>query len=209
MSTTENPAKTRRNAQSAATRAAIIDAAHRLMLERGYIPTSISAIAEEAGVAVQTIYNSVGNKADLLSAVLDRAAAGPDAPALVPAVMRQRAADARNAVEIIRVLTDWFVEVHARTAVVFRVIEQAAAVDPDVARLELRRAAQRLHNYGEAASALRDRNGLRNGLSDHEAAAAIWALGHPQVYRSLVIDLGWSVGTYRDWLGKALQGALS
>jgi AcrR family transcriptional regulator len=207
MSMTENAATTRRNAQSAATRAAIIDAAHRLMLERGYIPTSISAIAEQAGV--QTIYNSVGNKADLLSAVLDRAAAGPDAPALVPAVMRQRVADARNAVEIIRVLADWFVEAHARTAAVFRVIEQAAAVDPDVARLELRRAAQRLHNYGEAASALRDRNGLRNGMSDHEAAAAIWALGHPQVYRSLVIDLGWSVGTYRDWLGKALQGALS
>jgi AcrR family transcriptional regulator len=88
MSMTENAATTRRNAQSAATRAAIIDAAHRLMLERGYIPTSISAIAEQAGVAVQTIYNSVGNKADLLSAVLDRAAAGPDAPALVPAVTR-------------------------------------------------------------------------------------------------------------------------
>lgn len=186
-----------------------MEAARRLMLERGYVPTSISAIADEASVAVQTIYNSVGNKADLLSAVLDLAAAGPDAPARVPDVMRGRVAGARNATEIIRILADWFVEVHERTASVFRVISQAAAVDPDVAKRELRRAAQRLHTYGEAAAALRERHGLRSGLSDHEAAAAIWALGHPQVYQSLVVDLGWSVETYREWLGKTLRGALS
>ncbi len=179
------------------------------MLGRGYVATSIGAIADEAGVAVQTIYNSVGNKADVLSAVLDLAAAGPGAPALVPDLMRERVARARTALEIIDTLADWFVEVHARTAGVFRVIGQAAAVDADVAKLELRRAAQRLHNYGGAASALRARRGLRAGLSDHEAAAAIWAIGHPQVYQSLVVDLGWSVSAYRDWLGKTLAGALT
>jgi AcrR family transcriptional regulator len=209
MSEPSTPAQIRRSQQSAATRTAIVETARRLMLERGYVATSIGAIADEAGVAVQTIYNSVGNKADVLSAVLDLAAAGPGAPALVPDVMRERVARARNALEIIDILADWFVEVHARTAGVFRVIGQAAAVDADVAKLELRRAAQRLHNYGEAASALRARRGLRSGLSDHEAAAAIWAIGHPQVYQSLVIDLGWSVEAYRDWLGKTLGGALT
>ncbi|MDJ0322748.1 TetR/AcrR family transcriptional regulator [Cryobacterium sp. PH31-AA6] len=200
---------TRRTRQSAATRAVIVEAASRLMLERGYVPTSIAAIAESAGVAVQTIYNSIGGKADVLSAVLDRSAAGPDAPTLVPTFMRKRVAAAGTSAEVVGILADWFVEVNARTAGVHRVITQAAGVDPEVAKLELRRAAQRLHNYGEAASTLRTLRGLRSGLSDHEAAAAIWAIGHPQVYRSLVIDLGWSVPAYREWVLKTLSGALT
>lgn len=209
MSTPATPAQVRRARQAAATRLAIIEAAHRLMLERGYVAASIGAIAEAAGVAVQTIYNSVGNKADVLSAVLDLAAAGTDAPALAPDLLRRRVAAAVSAPEIIRILADWFAQVHPRTSSVFTVIGQAAAVDPEVATLELRRAAGRLHNYGEAASALRARRGLRAGLSDHEAAAAIWAIGHPQVYQSFVNDLGWSGEAYREWLGKTLKATLS
>ncbi|TFB49546.1 TetR/AcrR family transcriptional regulator [Cryobacterium tagatosivorans] len=209
MSAPSTPAQIRRTLQAVATRTAIVEAAHRLMLERGYVATSIGAIAAEAGVAVQTIYNSVGSKADLLSAVLELAGAGPESPALVPDLLRRRVAAAVSAPEIIRVLADWFALMHARTSSVFRVIGQAAAVDPDVAKLELRRAAGRLHNYGEAASALRARRGLRAGLSDHEAAAAIWAIGHPQVYQSFVNDLGWSAEAYREWLGKTLKATLS
>ncbi|GAB3122971.1 TetR/AcrR family transcriptional regulator [Glaciibacter psychrotolerans] len=179
------------------------------MLSRGYVASSLAAIAEEAGVAVQTIYNSVGNKAELLSAVLDLAAAGRDAPALVPAVLRYRVAAATSAPVVIRVLADWFLEVNERTADIHRVISQAATVDSEVAELERKRAAARLHNYGEAASSLRVLHGLRGGMSDHEAAAAIWALGHPQVYRTLVTELGWGSVAYRDWVEKALRGSLA
>ena len=209
MSTPATPAQLRRSLQATATRLAIVEAARRLMLERGYVATSIGAIAEDAGVAVQTIYNSVGNQADVLSAVLDLTSTGPDSVALVPDLLRRRVADAVSAQEIIRILADWFAAVHARTSSVFRVIGQAAAVDRDVAKLELRRAAGRLHNYGEAAFALRARGGLRAGMSDHEAAAAIWAIGHPQVYQSFVDDHGWSAAAYRDWLGKTLKATLS
>lgn len=211
MTTTENRAQARRNAQTAATRMEIVLAARRLMLERGYISTSIGAIATEAGVAVQTIYNSIGSKAEVLTAVLEltEAGPGPDAPALVPAALRTRVAGARSAADIIRVLAAWFVEVNERNAGVFRVLGQAAAVDPDFARFEDRRATQRLHGLGDAAAALRGRHGLRSGLSDHEAAAAIWAVGHPQVYRALVQDIGWSPGAYREWLEKTLRAALA
>ena len=209
MSFAESRAQTRRDVQASATRTEIVEAAGRLMLERGSVSTLIGAIANAAGVAVQTIYNSVGNKSDVLSAVLDRAAAGADGPSLVSEVMRKRVAGGRNATEIIRILVDWFIEVNERTAMVHRVISQAAAVDAEVAALEQRRAIQRLHHFGEAASALRARHGLRSGLSDYEAAASIWAIGHPQVYQALVVDLGWSIDAYREWLDKTLSGALS
>ncbi|MBG6058726.1 AcrR family transcriptional regulator [Cryobacterium sp. MP_M3] len=205
----DSPA-TRRTRQGAATREVIVEAAQRLMFDRGYIPTSIAAIAEHAGVAVQTIYNSIGGKADVLAAVLDRAAAAEaPGPGSAGGPGPGPGAPARSAGEVIRRLAAGIVEVNTRTAGVHRVILQAAGVDPDVAKLELRRSSQRLYQYGEAATALRGLRGLRAGLSDHEAAAAIWAIGHPQVYRSLVLDLGWSGAAYRDWVEKTLSAALS
>ena len=190
-------------------KADIAQAARTLMLERGYVATSIGAIAEEAGVAVQSIYNSIGNKADVLSAVLDLAAAGPGTPALTPTALRERVAAALTASDVIAVLADWFAELHRHTAALFQVIAQAAAVDPDIAKLEQRQSTQRLVHYGEAAAVLRDRRGLRRGLSDHEAAALMWSIGHPQVYRTLVGDVGWSLEAYQSWLRTALAAALT
>lgn len=202
-------AKSRREAQSAATRTVVVRAAMRLMLERGYIPTTISAIAAEAGVAVQTVYNLVGGKAAVLSRVLDLAGSRHDEPDAGSAPLRAQIGEARTAAQILRILADWIADLNERTSGVHRMIAQAAGVDADIAELEIRRSAQRLLQYGDVASALRSQHRLRGGLSDHEAAALVWALGHPQAYRSLVLDLGWSRDAYRDWLGKALQGALS
>ncbi|TFD33357.1 TetR/AcrR family transcriptional regulator [Cryobacterium cryoconiti] len=202
-------ARSRRDAQSLATRTVVVRAALDLMLKRGYIPTTIVAIAAEAGVAVQTVYNSVGGKAALLSAALDVASVPPEGGETDPTPLRARIAGAGSAPEILRILADWIAEQNERTSGVHRVIAQAAGVDAAIAELETRRSTQRLLQYGEVASLLRARHSLRGGLSDHEAAATVWALGHPQTYRSLVLDLGWSVAAYRDWLGKSLQGALS
>lgn len=211
MTTAESRATrpSRRDVQAAATRDDIVEAATRLMLDGGYILTSISAIAREANVAVQTIYNSIGNKAELLSVVLDRLAVGPEAPALEPDVLRFRVAQARTRSQVITVMTDWFVEVNQRTARINQVINQAASVDRDIAEWDERRSARRLHNYGEAASSLRVLHGLRSGLSDPEAAAALWSIGHPQIYRSLVVDIGWSADAYRQWVKTSLTALLA
>ncbi|MET1065456.1 MAG: helix-turn-helix domain-containing protein [Arthrobacter sp.] len=200
---------TRRAIQAAGTREVIVEAAGRLFAADGYVRTTIDAIATESGVAVQTVYNSVGNKAALLSAVLDSAAAGPGAPAGVLEVMRERTRQAADLEALVAVLADWFVEVHPRTAGINAVIAQAAAVDDTVAGLERRRGQQRLRRYEEAAAAARARGGLSSGMSDAEGAAAIWSLGHPRVYRAMVQDAGWSVAAYRDWIAKALAAALA
>ncbi|KUM33368.1 TetR/AcrR family transcriptional regulator [Arthrobacter sp. EPSL27] len=200
---------TRRTVQAAGTRDVIVEAAGRMFAADGYVRTTIDGIAAESGVAVQTVYNSVGNKAALLSAVLDRAAAGPGAPAGVLDFMRERTRQAADFSALVDVLADWFAEVHPRTAGINAVISQAAAVDQTAARLEVDRAQQRLRRYEEAAAAVRARGGLSSGLSDAEGAAAIWSLGHPQAYRALVHDAGWSVPAYRAWIAKALAAALA
>ena len=53
------------------TRGDILRAARRLFAERGYAATSINDIADEAGVAIQTIYARLGSKRGLLLALID------------------------------------------------------------------------------------------------------------------------------------------
>jgi AcrR family transcriptional regulator len=197
-----------RETLAAATRSQIVEAATQLFLEHGYVGTSIGTIARRAGVAVQTIYNAVGNKAAVLSAVLDAAASGSNAPTPVPVFMAERTRETTDVAALVSMLADWFVEVNERTASIHLIIQQAAAVDEDAAELNRARSRQRLLNYGRAAAALRERGGLAQGLTDEQAAATIWALGHPTAYRTFVLDEGWSVDDYRNWLGIALASAL-
>ena len=184
-------------------------AARELFLTRGYVRTSLTAVAELAGVAVQTIYNSIGNKAALLAAVLDQATAGPDAPRSVSEFMQERADATGGLAGLSRLLADWIAEVNERSTEILTLIHQTAAVYPEVAALERERGDRRLTNYGKVAEVARGRGGLKAGSSDAEVAAAIWALGHPQAHRSLVVDGDWSAEAYRQWLAQSLRSVLS
>ena len=50
---------TRRRQAAARTRTAILDAARELFTERGYAATPMTAIADRAGVALDTVYAAV------------------------------------------------------------------------------------------------------------------------------------------------------
>ena len=186
----------------------IVGAAAELFFDRGYVGTSIAQVAARAGVAVQTIYNSVGSKSDLLSRVLDDAAAGERAPARVPTFMREQAESESDPARILDQLILFWQAALERTAPVFRVIRQAAAAGPEAAALERTRAAQRLSNYRTAAQILKDRGGLRDGLTLDQAAAAIFAIGHPEAYRSLVLEGSWSGSQWGEWARVTLTAAL-
>jgi AcrR family transcriptional regulator len=202
------PAKTRRQFAAEETQRVIVEAASRLFLEHGYHATSIGRIASGAGVAVQTIYNAVGSKRDLLSRVLDFAAAGERSPVPVPQFMREQAEAEPDPRRIIAQLVSFWRGALPRTAPVFRIIREAAASDPEIAALERGRAAQRLSNYRQAAQVLADRDALRQGLSIDGAAAAIFAIGHSETYRALVVDGDWDDDDWASWLQATLEAAL-
>src|SRR4051794_38300089 len=65
-----------RRAQAERTRVAIVEAAGRVFVERGYAAATIPRIAAEAGVAVETVYRSASGKAGLLAAAVQAALAG-------------------------------------------------------------------------------------------------------------------------------------
>ncbi len=65
--TTENPPAPRRDSRDA-----IVTAAERLFLERGFGGVSMDELAEEAGVARRTLYNQFASKEDILREMLVR-----------------------------------------------------------------------------------------------------------------------------------------
>src|SRR5690242_3466184 len=89
--------------RSRQTRLRILQAAHRLFVERGYGATTVQDVAEGAGVAVQTVYFVFGNKPSLLKELVDVTIAGDDEP--VPTMQRPWFTDAlaaRTAPELLR-----------------------------------------------------------------------------------------------------------
>jgi AcrR family transcriptional regulator len=66
-------ASSRTARRAAATRRSIIDAGEALLAEGGPDALTLEAISERADVAVQTIYNRVGNRAAVLISIAERA----------------------------------------------------------------------------------------------------------------------------------------
>lgn len=76
-----------RRAQAARqTKAAILAASRPLFISQGYAGTTVAAIAEDAGVAVDTVYASVGRKPQVFRLLLESALSGTDEE--VPALER-------------------------------------------------------------------------------------------------------------------------
>src|ERR1700693_362981 len=65
-----------RRAQARRSHDRVVEMAQRRFLHDGYGPTTISAIAEDAGVSVDTIYKSFGGKPGLIRAMAAKALLG-------------------------------------------------------------------------------------------------------------------------------------
>jgi AcrR family transcriptional regulator len=66
----------RRQEAAARTRQAILDAALLLFAARGYAATPMTAIADHAGVALDTVYAAVGRKPELARLLIETAISG-------------------------------------------------------------------------------------------------------------------------------------
>ena len=93
----------RRQEQARRTRRAILDAAGHLFVERGYAATTMTAIAQAAGVALDTVYAAVGPKPVLLRLLVETAISGTEAP--VPALERDYVRAVRAEPDPARMLT--------------------------------------------------------------------------------------------------------
>ncbi|GLZ48827.1 TetR family transcriptional regulator [Actinomycetospora sp. NBRC 106375] len=199
----------RREQQAAQTRQRIVDAATVLFADPGYAATTISAIAERADVAVETVYARFRTKAGVLDAVLEPAVVGNDQGLDIldlPAIAEVRACtDQRDQVRLLAGFSRTLLE---RAAPVQHILALAAAVDPGAADLRRRDVERRATVQAAYIEMLRANGPLRDGLDVAEAAATYAAMANPGTFSLLTDQYGWSPDAFEVWLADSLTRVL-
>lgn len=194
----------RRAAGAEATRAAIVAAAREMFLEAGYARTTVAAVADRAGVNVDTMYAAIGRKPDLMRLVLEAAISGVDraVPAEERAYVRalQAAPTAKAKIEIYATA---IAEMSPRTAPVFEALRTAGLTDETCAALYREITERRAANMLRFAAELRATGELRDDLTDEEVADIVWSTNAVEYYLLLVRDRGWTPQRFGDYLADA------
>jgi AcrR family transcriptional regulator len=196
-------------ARTRRTRAAVIDAARALFLERGYAATTIEAISDHSDTPQATVYRLFSSKLGILKAVLDVSIVGDDASVAMADRTEVRAllADS-DPMSKLAGFTALLRDLMARTAPVHRILADAARSDGDAASLLAEIARQRQDGQRGIARSLARAKALRPGLRERDAADIIHALASPEVYGLLVFDRAWSGDRYEKWLRDILVDQL-
>ena len=191
----------RRAAQAAATRQVILESAQRLFEQQGYPATTMGAIADEAGVALKTVYLAFETKSGVLRALWQVLLGGvaDDAPVVQrdwyrevmhePDPRRVLLLNARNA----RVVKE-------RAGGLMSVVRDAAPSDPDLAALWELIQSDFHANQASIVELLHRKKALRPRLSVARATDILWSLNHPDLWHLLVVVRQWTAPQYERWV---------
>ncbi|GAB1817226.1 TetR family transcriptional regulator [Herbidospora sp. RD11066] len=172
--------------------------------EKGYAATTMKDIAARASVSVETVYGQ-GGKASLLLAAIDRTLVGDDAPEPViergPIKDVLTTPDPREALHRFR---DLVVEGLPGVLPLMYAFHVAAGADTELG------AAYRIYEERRLADMTRIAESLGPGLRvpTEEAADVIWALFNTGTIQALVVDRGWGVERWADWVTMTLERTL-
>jgi AcrR family transcriptional regulator len=198
----------RREQQAAATRRAILGAAQRLFEKQGYAATTMAAIAEEAGVALKTVYVAFETKSGVLRALWNLRLRGERDELPVaqqdwyrevidePDPERQLRLNARNS--------------RARKvsiAPLLDVIRSGALVEPEIEELWNRIEGDYHDNQRVIAQSLHRKKVLRRGLDVDLATDILWTINHPNLWQ-LLAGRGWTPEQYEQWTADLARAQL-
>lgn len=194
---------TRREVAAEATRREILRAARRLFAEHGYASTSIQQIAAESGVAVQTIYSSVGSKAALVLALNDVIDTEAGVAGLAASIAGEQDPSRllADAVHLTRQLNE-------RCGDIVRVLLSAGPAEPDVAAAVADGMRRHQHGAASLGQRLASLRALAPGVSPEQAAVAFSVMTSPASWQQLTRDAGWSFDDAQDWLTRSLATLL-
>ena len=213
MSRTVKPKRqydsSRRQELAKQNRLAILDSARALFLDRGYAGTTISEIAAQARVSVETVYKAFGNKPGLAKAVFDVTVAGDDDPIPISERPDIKAVEAEpGARRKIERFFETFPTRRSRTAAIERMIRDAAATDATAAAVRDQLITELHVGMTNFASRLVEDGGIRPDLTVDDVADILYAYVSLDFYE-LLTARGWSQQRYARFVTDALIAALT
>jgi AcrR family transcriptional regulator len=195
-----------RNAQTAQSRARIVDAAMHEFVRLGYAKTSMSGVAAAAGVSRETVYHLIGGKVAVLKAVYDVAVVGDHAesPVADRDVYQAMLADPDPA-SAARTFGRLSADLVGRIGPVLKVLADAAH-EPELADLLAQTRAERLAGTRHLLASLSGAETTTDRFA--EAVDETYALVSPEVALVLIDQRGWDPTSYGNWLGRKLAGSV-
>ncbi|WP_158507123.1 TetR/AcrR family transcriptional regulator [Subtercola sp. Z020] len=200
--TSRSYSSVQRRQTAALTRESVLDAAERLFAEQGYQATTLVSIAAEARVAVTTVYGSVGNKAEIVVAMLRRGMAEPSIEETI-----RRVEGATSARDAISEMSRGICSTIQKLLPLVNIMYDTAPTDPVIAATVREIEETYRHNLTPLVSML-ERNGwLGPQLSPDVALDILWFhFGIPPL--RTVAELGWAWPTTEIWLADQVAYAL-
>jgi AcrR family transcriptional regulator len=198
-----------RREQARARRRAVVVAAKSLFERDGFRPTTIAAVAERAGVSAESIYKGFGTKAALAKAVFDFVIAGDDAP--VPVSQRSEADAIRAEPDVRRKVMMYSRGLAARqqrSAKVQILIRDGRHTDETLAAVWQQLLTERLNGMTLLGRHVLETGQLRDGIELSEVRDVLWTYTAVELYELLVLERGWPVERYAQWIGHAIVAAL-
>ena len=189
-----------------------MDAALAEFTERGYHDTTMAAIAERAGVAVQTVYLGFRTKSGLLEDLVGNAVLGRTRDGEIGRPDETegwvRALSEPDGTRALALFVDSALPVYERTSAISDAGRSAYASDQYLAEWWARSETLRLDGCMQVIKALADHGALRSGLSVEEAADVLATTLSPQSFLAFTVDRGWTVEHLGSWLKDALPRLL-
>jgi len=177
------------------TKAAILEAAWRLIAEKGRVDVSQGDIAAAAGVSRQSIFYAFGNRTGLLTAMVRHKDATSPRLARVMEVAQQQRSDPGQLLDVVGAWIDYIPDIYPVASLLDAAgltdAEARAAIDDRMIGLLLAGLVARLR-------AMKKRGQLAPGTEPDRAAQAIWEAAHLRAWRSLVVECGWTPEEFKQ-----------
>ncbi len=199
----------RREAGARETRRSIVSAARDLFVSVGYPVTTFPAVADAAGVSVQTVHAHFPTKRDLLKNVIDQAVAGDDQPVAiserpeVASILNEPTAEGK-----LRLHAAHAVAISQRATSVDQMLRSAATIDAEAAELWRGGSQARRMGMEQFATHLFEGGYLRDGLTVQQATDRLAVLIDPELYRLTVGVKEWTPQQHEEWLAELLIASL-
>jgi AcrR family transcriptional regulator len=162
------------------------------------------AIARAAEVALDTVYATVGTKAELFRLLVEASLSGREQ--VIPADEREYVRAIReepDPAKKLRLYANALAEIQPRLAPLFQVLQTAAPLDADLGALWSEISSRRAANMRLLAKNLVATGRVRMDLSESVVADVLWTMNSPEFYLLLVGQRGWSPQEFASWLTDA------
>jgi AcrR family transcriptional regulator len=194
----------RRTATADETKSGILAAARQLFSDHGIDQVTITQIASEAGVSASSVYSLFKSKAGILRELMRASLFGDRFRAAQETLVGEN-----DAVKLIAKTAEIASAIYESEWIDLGLLRGSSAFSPELRAIESEFEAMRLDMQSDRIEQLYVQGMQRPGLDKDDAKRLLWMYTGRDIFRMLVVESGWSLNKYREWLSKILVAELT